>query len=186
MLHRLLALPLLAAALCSALVAQEPGVPPLAPEMLYWPGSDGQASGSTGLIYRPELLSALIAGLPAEKVPSRILHAVREQTPVVVMWAIPSHPDEQAVGPPGVHIVDTSSGNTVAPIWEAHDAADLRLIDSRTAYERVGVVAAFPAPALAPGRVVVIRAPLPDNPVTGTHRRSQVYGALRGTGGRSQ
>jgi hypothetical protein len=179
--RRLLGLPLITVALCGALVAQEPGDRSLSPETLYWRNRDGTPNRATGLLYRPELLSVLIASRARDTVPERILRAVGEQTPIVVMWTIPPTLDEQAVGPSSARILDTTSGENVAPIWETHDAADLRMIDPQIPLERVGVVAAFPRSAFQPGRVVVIYAPLPDNPATGAHRRSQVFGEFQET-----
>ena len=181
MLRRLVAVAALVAAPSVVLDGQQPGDRGLTPETLYWRNNEGKPTRATGLLYRPELLSALIAGRARETVPDRILQAVNEQTAIVVMWTIPTSWDEQAVGPSHARILDTTSGNNVAPLWESQDARDLRLIDPQTPFERVGVVAAFPRSAFQPGRVVVIYAPLPDNPATGANRRSQVYGEFAET-----
>jgi hypothetical protein len=154
----------------------------LTPEVLYWRDSDAKPYRATGLLYRPELLSALIAGRPPETVPERIRQAVNEQTPIVVMWAIPDGPAaREAVALPRLFIRDTTSGNRVEPVWETQDAADLRLIDPHTPFQPVGAIAAFPRSAFQSGRIVTIHAPLPDNPATGAHRAVQVFGEFAET-----
>ena len=176
---------LLAAILLSAipygvLATQQQAEGELSPEVLFWRNSDGKPNRATGLIYRPELLAALIAGQPREDIPVRILQAIEQQTPIVVMWTIPPGPEE-LVGPPHMIVSDTTSGSNVPPIWEAQDARDLRAVDPRTPFQQVGIVAAFPPSAFQPGRVVIIFAPLPDNPATGGHRRKQVFGEFQET-----
>ena len=164
----------------AVIAARQQAGPGLTPEVLHWRNSDGKPNRPTGLLYRPDLLAALIAGQPREDIPVRILEAVEKQTPIVVMWTIPPGPEEP-VGPFQAVISDTRSGNRVPPLWEARDASDLRLIDPRTPFQQVGVVAAFPLSAFQPGRIVIIYASLPDNPATGGHRRVQVFGEFQET-----
>jgi hypothetical protein len=177
MFRRFLAAVLLAAP-GTILIGQAGPVGDLTPEVLYWRNGDGQPNRATGLLYRPSLLSALMAGRERKTVPSRIIQAVEQQTPIVVMWTIPAGPTQEERGPSRLVITDTTSGNTIAPIWETQDAGDLHLLDPRTSLQDVGAVAAFPLSAFQPGRVVVIHALLPDDPVTGSHRRVQVFGHL--------
>jgi len=180
MFRRFLAVLVIGASIHAVIAAQQQAGPGLTPEVLYWRNSDGKPNRPTGLLYRPELLSALIAGRPREDIPVRILEAVEKQTPIVVMWTIPPGPEE-LVGPSHTLISDTISGNHVPPLWEARDASDLRLIDPRTPFQQVGVVAAFSLSAFQPGRIVIIYASLPNNPATGGHRRVQVFGEFQET-----
>jgi hypothetical protein len=182
MLHRLFAAAVLVVAPCVALVAQHAVDGGPTPETLYWRNSDGTPNRATGLLYRPELVSALIAGRDPATVPSRIQQAVQDQTPIVVMWAIPDGPAaREAVGPPRLFIRDTTSGNLVGPIWEVRDVRDLRHIDPRRPFPEIGMVGAFPRSAFQPGRIVVLFAPLPDDPATGAHRGVQVFGEFQET-----
>ena len=154
----------------------------LSAEVLYWRNSDGKPIRATGLLYRPELLAALIAGRPREAVPERISQAVEQQTPILVMWTIPSGPAlEDSIGPFHARICDTTSGQSVPPAWEIQDAGDLRLIDPQASFDQVGVVAAFPRSAFQAGRVAVIYRELRDNAATGSHRRVQVFGEFQET-----
>jgi hypothetical protein len=178
--RRFLAAILLSAIPYGALATQQQADDGLTPEILHWRNSDGTPNRATGLLYRPELLAALSAGQPRENISVRILQAVEQQTPIVVMWTIPPGPGE-LVGPSHMIISDTTSGSNVPPIWEAQDARDLRAVDPRTPFQQVGIVAAFPRSAFQPGRVVIIYAPLPDNPATGGHRRKQVFGEFQET-----
>ena len=177
MLRRFLAAILLAAP-GTILIGQVEPVSDLTPEVPYWRNGDGKPNRATGLLYRPSLLSALMAGRERETVPSRIIQAVEQQTPIVVMWTIPAGPTQEARGPSHLVITDTRSGNTIVPVWETQHAGDLHVLDPRTPFQDVGAVAAFPISAFQPGRVVVIYALLPDDPVTGSHRRVQVFGHL--------
>ena len=63
--------------------------------------------------------------------------------------------------------------NAAAPLWEKQDAADLRAIDPYTRFGEVGVMAAFPATTLQPGRLIFLYAELPDDG-TGRIRGVQV------------
>ena len=162
--------------------SQEPPRSHLSAEVLYWRNSEGKPLRATGLLYRPELLSALIAGRPRDAVPERILQAVENQTPILVMWTIPPGPArEEAIGAFHARIWDTTSGNSVRPMWEIQDASDLRLIDPQASFQQVGIVAAFPRNAFQAGRVAVISAELPDNAATGSHRSVQVFGEFQET-----
>jgi hypothetical protein len=136
----------------------------------------------TGLLYRPEVVSALIVGRPRESVPTSVLQAIEEQTPIVVMWAIPRGPEgEESPRPFRTFIQSKTTDKNILPLWERQDAADVRLIDPRTPFQSVGTMAAFPREAFRPGGIVTISGVLPDNPVTGAHRRANVYGEFQET-----
>jgi hypothetical protein len=121
-----------------------------------------------GLLYPPDVLARLVAGQPADSVPKRIADAVRQQTPIVVMWVLPASlfSNGDPSRPPSyprpykIAIVnagdDPAGGKRVDPIWIQQEASELRQIDSRTPFEEVGAVAAFPRDAFVPGRHLFI------------------------------
>lgn len=122
-----------------------------------------------GLLYTPETLMRLLSNQPDKTVSQRIIEAVRRQTPIVVMWSLPSsftdqYPDPDRPGsyprPYKIAIVnpsdDPASVNRIDPIWIQQDASELRRLDNRTEYEDVGAMAAFPREAFVPGRQVFI------------------------------
>jgi hypothetical protein len=112
----------LVAASWVSLASQQAPRSDLSAEVLYWRNSEGKPLRATGLLYRPELLAALIAARPREAVPGRISQAVEQQTPIVVMWTIPSGPaSEDSIGPYHARIWDTTSGQMVPPAWETQD-----------------------------------------------------------------
>ena len=152
----------------------------LTPEVLRFRNADGTPNRPTGLLYRPNVLSTLIAGRAAEPVPDRIAQAIEQRVAIVVMWAIPSgYPDSDKRGPTRTLIWDQTHGKYVEPMWETHDADDLRAIDPSTPFQEVGAVAGFPVAAFQPGRVVLFFAPLPDDSITGAHRQVNVIGEFR-------
>jgi hypothetical protein len=116
-----------------------------------------------GLIYSVETLAALAARQPAG-VSSRIAAAIRDQTPIVVMWTIPPSPDFGLPPRPYQIAIVERNRNEQAygnaswskPLWILQDAKELAQLDSRTQFDEVGAMAAFPPEAFAPGRKLVI------------------------------
>jgi hypothetical protein len=156
----------------------KPGSP--APEVLYWRDSAGKPLRATGLLYRSEILSALVAGRPRTSIPPRVLQAIERQTPIVVMWSVAPGPSQVIPRPYTVVVRDTVTGTEAAPVWERQDATDIQLIDRRTFFQDVGTMAAFPRDAFRPGGIVIVTsAPLADDAATGAHHRAQVYGEFR-------
>ena len=163
-----------------ALLSQEPA-DGLTPEVLRFRKSDGTPDRPTGLLYRPNVLSALIAGRAGEPVPDRIVQAIQQQTAIVVMWRIPpGGPDPDKRGLSRTIIWDPTSGkNVIEPIWQTADADDVRVIDPHTSFQEVELVAGFPLAEFQPGRYVLLYALLPDDPITGAQRSVNVIGEFR-------
>jgi hypothetical protein len=154
------------------------------PEVLWWRDGDGKPRTATGLLYSPELLAALVAGNPEKSIPTSIADAVRDQTPIVVMWTFLDSPLIKNITRPfHTMIADTTSGAVIAPLWEKQDAADLRIIDPTRQFKNIGTMAAFPQTAFQPGRVVVMYADLPQDASSGGHRKVQVFGEFAGSRG---
>ena len=115
-----------------------------------------------GLVYTPDVLQALIARQPSLALPSRLRDAVRQQTPVVVMWDIPVAAELGPLARPLRMAVvsgneDVFGGlSRVDPIWTEHDATGLMRLDPDRQFGHVGAVAAFPNTAFGPDRHVVI------------------------------
>ena len=166
------------AALLLALASTARGVAQdtLSPEVLWWRDSDGRPRTATGLLYSPELLAALVADKPKESVPPTITKAIKEQTPIVVMWTFPDGAFTKDITRPfNTRIWNTTSGANIKPLWEKQDAADLRVLDPERQFQNVGTMAAFPRAAFQAGRIVVLYAELPQDG-TGRHRKVQVFG----------
>jgi len=123
---------------------------------------------AVGLLYTPEVLAKLAEGRAPDAVPKRISDAIRQQTPIVVMWILPpslfrdSDQDRPASYPRPYRITiaeagnDPLSPNRIEPIWIQQEDSDLQRLDTRTEFEEVGAVAAFPRSAFVPGRQVFI------------------------------
>lgn len=120
-----------------------------------------------GLLYTPVTLAKLAAGQPADAIPQRIADAIRDQTPIVVMWSLPHSftdrdPDRPVSYPRPykVSIVeqrnDPSGPYRIDPIWIQQEATEIRQLDKHTTFEEVGAVAAFPRTAFVRGREVFI------------------------------
>lgn len=135
---------------------------------------------SVGLLYTPELLATLVARRTPESVPARLAEAVRQQTPVVVMWKIPATADFGPIPTPyKMAIVEHDSGspatdpNRIEPAWIQQDASELVQLDSRLRPEDVGAVAAFPRAAFLPGRRISLYSDYPiENRGLRVHSRS--------------
>jgi hypothetical protein len=162
------------AALVGTLVAQgnllraEHFIASLGPYAIYLPGArpaDRKIPTEVGLLYTPELLTAL-AGQSPDSVTLRVSEAIRQQTPIVVLWTIPPIAATPAFPRPfSTVIVEANSGYSgvprVEPIWVEQHAEDLRQLDPQRSFQDVGVMAAFPRSAFVPGKWVIIYRQLP-------------------------
>jgi hypothetical protein len=157
----------------------------LAPQELWWPNADRKSGTPKGLLYTPEVISALVAGKPPEGIPAHIARAIREQTPIVVMWTFQNESSVRELSRPfHLSISEPRAVNAVAPVWEKQDAADLRTIDPYTQFGDVGVMGAFPRNALQPGQLIFMYVELPDDG-TGRIRVVQVLAEVPRSGGGS-
>jgi hypothetical protein len=82
-----------------------------------------------GLVYSPELLASLGARQASESMNQRIAEAVRQETPIVIMWAVPI-PPEVGPDPPPYKIAIMERGgpedpNRIEPVWLQQDATAL-------------------------------------------------------------
>jgi hypothetical protein len=161
----------------------------MSPEILRVPHRSGKPAG---LLYTPELLARLAAGKPAGSVPARIARAIEEHTPVVVMWTLdpslmrgddphrpPSYPRpyKMAIVPAG----QTPLGqHRIDPVWIEQDASVIRELDTQTAFDGVGAVAAFPADAFVRGRLVFLYS---DYWSAETLKSHSIWAAIEGNGG---
>lgn len=161
------------AALVSATVVETRGLqgahPADEPYILYWPQKAGDPGQAVGLLYTPEVLDTLMASRSPETVPTRLREAVQHQTPIVVMWTIPpiggSEPWVRPFSSAIVEEGDSFGGKLrILPVWTDQSANDLRQLDTRTSFQEVGVMAAFPRSAFVPGRLVTIYLRLPSEP----------------------
>jgi hypothetical protein len=182
------------AALISAPMVETKGLqggksstPAYAPYVLYWPqkAGDPRPRQSVGLLYTPELLAALISRHSTETVPARVSEAVQQQTPIVIMWTIPPNADSEPWARPfSASIVedgDAFGGRLrIEPLWTLQNADELRELDTRTPFQEVGVMAAFPRSAFVPGRLVTIYLRLPSEP--GQLRGVQKFGLIEWNG----
>jgi hypothetical protein len=134
-----------------------------------------------GLIYCAEVLAALAAQPPHGNVPPRITEAIRQRTPIVVMWRIPGIAGADPIpGPYQVSIVEriehaTGNPNRIDPVWIQQGASDFPHLPRGTRAEDVGAIVAFPLAAFVPGRKVVIHAQLPPA-ADGGARSSERFG----------
>jgi hypothetical protein len=120
-----------------------------------------------GLLYTPETLAQLAETRPSESVPQRIVEAIRQETPIVVMWSLPDsltqrdderppsypRPYKLAIVEPGG---DPTGPDRIEPIWIEQEASVIQQLDAHTAFQEVGAVASFPRGALVPGRELFI------------------------------
>jgi hypothetical protein len=162
------------------------------PQVIFWPQAPGNTAPPTpvGLLYTPEVL-AVLAGASPGSVSARLDQAIRQQTPVVVLWTIPPPANADPWPRPFSTVIvephgdsfgfpSPGSGVRVEPLWVEQHADDLRLLDRRTEFADVGVMAAFPRAAFVPGRLITIyrrMAPEPGRP-TGVQR----YGLIQWSG----
>jgi hypothetical protein len=146
-----------------------------APEVIWYPQNTRAGTRGTpvGLLYTPDTLAALVARQPPGRVSPRLTEAVRQRTPIVLMWSIPPSTDfGEAPRPFKVAITDphqspsSASPHQIEPLWFDQDAADLLRIDRNARGHEVGVIAAFPLTAFLPQRNIFIYAeePYPDRP----------------------
>jgi hypothetical protein len=120
-----------------------------------------------GLLYSPATLAKLAAGQPADAIPQRIADAIRDQTPIVVMWSLPQSftdrdPDRPVSYPRPYKLAIVDQGNDpsgpsrIDPIWIQQEATEIRQLDKHTPFEEVGAMAAFSRTAFVRGREVFI------------------------------
>jgi hypothetical protein len=88
--------------------------------------------------------------------------AIRQQTPIVVLWTIPPNANSGPWPRPFSAVIVENGGMScgtlprVEPVWADQRADDLRQLDPMTPFDDVGVMAAFPRSAFVPGRFVNI------------------------------
>ena len=162
------------------------------PQTIFWPQAPNNPNPPTpvGLLYTPEVLAVLAARSPAS-VTARIEQAIREQTPIVVLWAIPPTANSEPLPRPFSTVIvephgdsfgfpSPGSGVRVEPLWVEQHAEELRQLDRRTEFGDVGVMAAFPRPAFVPGRLITIYLRLRAE--SGGERRVQRFGLIQWNG----
>lgn len=171
--------------------------PPLAnaggagPMSLYWKNASGTVTRPEpiGLLYTPEVLAQLAADRPQDAVSTRIRDAVRDRTPIVVMWSLPTSPEFGSFPRPyRLAIVDQGGdirGKHVDPLWSDQQADDLRQLDQGTRFEEVGAIAAFPLVAFRRGRLVQIVSSPQQNQGSGV-RRAQAWAMIEWDGSRPE
>jgi hypothetical protein len=105
------------------------------PQVIFWP----QASTPVGLLYTPEVLASLAAESPAS-VAARIYRAIREQTPIVVLWTFPASANSEPLPRPFSTVIVDGRGDSfgspsrdqdvrIEPVWVEQHADDLRQLD---------------------------------------------------------
>jgi hypothetical protein len=146
---------------------------PAGPYVIYWPGaSPAERKNPTdvGLLYTPELLATLVRQSRGA-IPARVSDAIRHQTPIVVLWAIPPIAGAPALERPFSAVIVERGGYTAAPrvepLWVEQHAEDLRQLDPERSFQEVGVMAAFPRSAFVPGNLVIIYRVLPPTELGG-------------------
>jgi hypothetical protein len=162
------------------------------PQVIFWPQRAGNPAPPTpvGLLYTPEVLAALAAASP-DAVSPRIARATQEQTPVVVLWTIPPPANADPWPRPFSTVIVEPHGDSfgfpspgygvrVEPLWTEQHADDLRVLDRRTEYADVGVMAGYPRSAFVPGRLITIYLRLPRELGRGTG--VQRYGLIQWSG----
>jgi hypothetical protein len=120
-----------------------------------------QAGGPTwGFYYSPQVLAALAAREDAVVSP-RLRTAIKQETPVVVMWNLAMGMMSEATRPYKLAVLESaglygSDPTGVQPLWIDQQAADLAQLDDRLTHKDIGAVAAFAREAFAPGRWVYL------------------------------
>ena len=120
-----------------------------------------------------------------------IARAMQEQTPIVVLWTIPPPANAEPWPRPLSTVIVEPHGDSfgfpspgtgvrVEPLWVEQHADDLRLLDRRTEFADVGVMAGFPRSAFMPGRLITIYLRLPRELGRGTG--VQRYGLIQWSG----
>jgi hypothetical protein len=111
--------------------------------------------------------------------------AIRELTPIVVLWTIPAVAGEPPVARPfSAVIVERGDYNAVPrsePLWVEQHAEDIRQLDPQRSFQDVGVMAAFPRAAFVPGHSVIIYRALPPTE-TGQSKGVQRFGLIQWSG----
>jgi hypothetical protein len=158
------------------------------PQEILWPQAPDSRRPPTpvGLLYTPEVLAALADAAP-QLVSARIDGAIRQQTPIVVLWTIPPTADAKPWPRPfSTAIVDAGDdsfggrGVRIEPLWVEQHADDLRQLDARTQFADVGLMAGYARSAFVQGRLVTIYRRLPGAP--GQPTGVQRFGLIRWSG----
>jgi hypothetical protein len=154
------------------------------PQVLYWERDTRPDTGTpVGMLYTPDVLSALASRMPAADVPRAIAGAIEQRTPLVVMWELPAT-DPQPLPPYGIAILDESGEEgLIEPLWIQQHAGDIARLDPRVRSGNpvIAAVAAFPASAFVPGRRVLIRSLRQSTP-SGSDTWTRRWGAIRWDG----
>ena len=164
------------------------------PQVIFWPQRPGNPAPPTpvGLLYTPEVLVALAAASP-DAVSPRIARATQEQTPIVVLWTIPPSANAEPYPRPFSTVIVEPHGDSfgfpspgtgvrVEPLWVEQQADDLRLLDRRTEFTDVGVMAGYPRSAFVPGRLITIYLRLPPELGRPNGTGVQRYGLIQWSG----
>jgi hypothetical protein len=162
---------------------------PPEPQVLYWERNGQPGTGTAvGLLYTSEVLTALASRMPAASVPPAIARAIHERAAIVAMWEFPPSRDYQRQLPYHMAIVEqhsplAASEGSIQPLWIQQEAGDLARVDVRLTSPgmRVGAIAAFPASAFVPGRLVLVHS-TPEVQEDGMRRLSQRWGVIRWDG----
>jgi hypothetical protein len=131
-----------------------------------------------GVLYPPEVLEALFRRRPDLRESTPFLAAaVRDGTPVVVMWKPPDlNPEPAATRKYKVAIAgdsgDEANPERIDPLWIRNDARDLEQLDPRTNFQPIGAVGAFPREAFGNLAVIVIYRSEWTGAVLTGHRRA--------------
>jgi hypothetical protein len=147
-----------------------------APYAILWPHPPNHPRPHTpvGLLYTPEILAVMAEESPSA-ISARIATAIREQTPIVVLWTIPPTANSEPWPRPFSTVIVDGRGDSfgypnpgmgvrIEPLWVEQHADDLRQLDRRTPFLDVGVMAAYPRAAFVSGRLVTIYRRLPAEP----------------------
>jgi hypothetical protein len=159
----------------------------IGPYVIYWPGAgptDRNNPTEVGLLYPPEVLAALARRSPAP-VSRRVDDAIRQQTPIVVLWIIPPIAGEPPVPHPFSAVIvergDYSAVPRTEPIWTEQHAEDIRQLDPQRFSQEVGVMAAFKRSAFVRGHSIIIYRTLAPSEL-GASRATQRFGRIEWNG----
>ena len=160
------------------------------PIVIYAPGespADRKTPTQVGLLYTPELLTALAQQSP-ESVSARVRDAIHEQTPIVVLWTIPPIAGAPPLPRPFSAVIVERGGYSAVPrtepLWIEQHAEDMRRLDPQRSFQDVGVMAAFPRSAFVPGHSVIIYRALPSTE-PGRSTGVQRFGLIQWSGTRA-
>ena len=147
--------------------------------------AEDQHGSVVGIIYPVEVLSLLVR--EKSMLRPRLELAIRDQTPIVVMWAIPGHQHtgatseryEVAVVERGQQVI--GNPHRIDPVWNEQDAGELLRLSKIDDAPEVATMAAFPAKAFVAGRQLIVYCQEPARP-DGTIRTHERGGWIRWSG----